>query len=109
MDVHFFSFQSKLSDHEVPEPTTTTQIVTNGEICHCDDDSVDDIDSSASLKITTQHNDSFESDVFDETQLTRRSLDEMGRSFRRPLARNRQESTSLQTHPILDDNLQVST
>jgi ubiquitin carboxyl-terminal hydrolase 6/32 len=33
-------------------------------------------------------------------------MDESMKSFRLPISRNRQESTSLQSHPILDDNLQ---
>ena len=82
------------------------------------------------------HSESFESDIFEDSPIDnvtsqvetlstndtnsiddaastcdRKSLDEVSldalrRSFRFPVGRNRQESTSLQTHPILDDNLQ---
>ena len=81
---------------QAPAADQTDDIVVNGDVSH------DDVDSSA-LALCE---DTLENDVFDETQLTRRSMDDMTRSFRRPLGRNRQESTSLQTHPILDDNLQ---
>ena len=64
----------------------------------------------------TSRSESLESDIFEEappgtpigmtTFHSRKSMDESMKSFRLPISRNRQESTSLQSHPILDDNLQ---
>ena len=103
--------QIQISNDDLADSAANNEALTNGHVnSHGDEDEDEEENSSSKANLTTpataSHDDSLENDVFDETQMTRRSIDEMGRSFRRPLARNRQESTSLQTHPILDDNLQ---
>jgi hypothetical protein len=88
--------QSILNESALHESAITA---TNGDATvDCDDCDAGDSPSATATSLP-RLGESFESDIF-ELSATK------SRSFRRPLGRNRQESTSLQTHPILDDNLQ---